>query len=533
MDSKEILKFCLENGLLVDKEVLNLLSDISDIDFIKMFINKIKKETNQKILTKQIIDNNKEQVNRIFLELPEEKRKRLEKFKVKLGLSIEISKELSQDKREIIIKEPEFKANQIKDQFKDSNVLEKVRIKFMPDIQSKKLEVKDFVNYFKEKFIRLRAVLQEHSRLNNIVSIDKISGNRHGISIIGLVFDKRITKNKNILLDVEDLTGRIRVLISQNNPELFEEAENIPLDGVIGFKGSGNKEIFFANEIFFPESSLPERKKSNKEEWAVFTGDLHVGSKLFMENNFLKFIDYLNGKIPNTESRKIKYLFIVGDLVAGAGIYQGQENELNIIDVEEQYNKVAELLSKIRKDISIIICPGNHDVMRIMEPQPALDDKYAWRLHNLKNVILVSNPSVVNIGQTDNFSGFDVLMYHGYSFHYYANNIPKLIREKAVHNPEKIMHYLLKNRHLAPSHSSTLYFPSEKDPFFIEKIPDIFFAGHTHKSGVSYYNNILTISSSCWESMTSFQERMGNKPDFCKVPMFNLKTRAVKILDFE
>jgi len=33
--------------------------------------------------------------------------------------------------------------------------------------------------------------------------------------------------------------------------------------------------------------------------------------------------------------------------------------------------------------------------------------------------------------------------------------------------------------------------------------------------------------------MTPYQEKFGNTPDHCKVPMFNLKTRAVKILDFE
>jgi DNA polymerase II small subunit len=534
MDSREILKFCLENGLLVDKDVLNLFSDTSDVESVKMLINRIKNETNQKILTKQSIDENRDQVNKIFLELPEEKQKDLENFKVKLGLSIEISKEISasaasqgSERKEIVIQEPEIKANLHRG---GGNV----SVVSMPEIQSKKLEVKDFVTYFKKRFFRIRDILQGHSALGNVVSINKISGNRQGVSIIGLVKDKKITKNKNILLEVEDLTGTIRVLINQNKPELYEKAEDIPLDGVIGFKGSGNREILFANEIVFPDSALPERKRSDKEEWALFTGDLHIGSKLFLEDNFLKFIDYLNGKVPNTpEVSKIKYLFLIGDLVAGAGIYQGQENELNIIDVEEQYNKAAELLSKIRKDIKIIICPGNHDVMRIMEPQPVLDEKYAWRLYNLKNVVLVRNPTTVGIGQTENFSGFDVLMYHGYSFHYYANNISRLIQEKAAHHPEKIMHYLLMNRHLAPSHSSTLYFPSEEDPFFIEKVPDIFIAGHTHKSGISYYNNVLVISSSTWESMTGFQERLGNEPDFCKVPMFNLKTRAVKILDFE
>jgi len=399
---------------------------------------------------------------------------------------------------------------------------------------SKKLEVKDFVTYFKQRFVRMRNILQERGELNNLVSLNKISGNKQGFSIIGIVSDKKITKNKNLLFEVEDLTGRIRVLINQNKPELYKMAEDITLDSVIGFKGSGNKEIFFANNLFFPDSTLPERKKGDVDEYALFISDLHVGSKLFMEKNFLKFVDYINGKIPDTpEVKKIKYLFVVGDLISGVGIFPGQENELNIKDVEDQYAKVAELFGKIRKDIRIIIAPGNHDAMRIMEPQPFLEEKYAWPLYNLKNVTLVTNPSTVNVGKTGFFEGFNVLMYHGYSIHYYANNIARLMKEKAAHQPEKIMNYLLLNRHLAPTHSSTLYFPSDKDPLMIEDVPDIFVVGHSHKSGINYYNNILVISGSSWESMTAFQEKMGNKPDFCKVPMFNLKTRAVKILDFE
>lgn len=532
MEPKEILRFCIENGLLVDKDVLNLFSETSDAESVKLIIDKIRTETNKKILTKQIFYENKDKVNEIFLGLPEEKRKNLEKLKINLGLSIEISKEFAGN--ETVVKE--IKGNLEQEDVKKQGVVdyEGVKILSMPKIESRKLEVKDFVVYFKKRFEKIRNVLQEHSGLKNPVSINKVSGDRQGFCIIGLVSEKRVTKNKNLILEVEDLTGKMRILINKNKPELYSKAEDIPLDGVIGFRGSGNREILFANDIIFPDSTLPMRKKAEKDEWVLFTGDLHVGSNLFLEENFLKFVDYLNGNVPNTpEVKKIKYLFIVGDLIAGAGIYQGQEDELRIPDVEEQYVKVAELLGKIRKDIKIIIAPGNHDSMRIMEPQPVLDEKYAWPLYELENVILVGNPATVSIGQTMNFSGINVLMYHGYSFHYYANNIPRLMQEKAAHEPEKIMHFLLKNRHLAPSHSSTLYFPSEDDVSFIENIPDIFVAGHTHKSGISYYNNILVISSSCWESKTDFQERMGNQPDFCKVPMFNLKTRAVKILDFE
>ena len=107
------------------------------------------------------------------------------------------------------------------------------------------------------------------------------------------------------------------------------------------------------------------------------------------------------------------------------------------------------------------------------------------------------------------------------------------MKEKAVNHPEKIMEYLLKFRHLAPTHGSVQYFPCDRDNHVIRQVPDIFVSGHLHKSGVVYYNNILLVSTSTWESLTPYQEKFGNVPDHCKVPMMNLKTRAVKILDFE
>ncbi|MCH8287044.1 hypothetical protein IIB79_11055, partial [candidate division KSB1 bacterium] len=110
----------------------------------------------------------------------------------------------------------------------------------------------------------------------------------------------RAIQNKNIILEVEDLTGKIKILVNQNKQELYKEAEDIALDTVIGVKGSGNQDIIFANKLFSPENFLFERKKSPVEESVLFISDIHVGSRLFMEKNFLKCIDYLNAKIPNT-----------------------------------------------------------------------------------------------------------------------------------------------------------------------------------------------------------------------------------------
>jgi DNA polymerase II small subunit len=523
MNTQEILKFCLERGFLLDNEVLNLLSETNDIESVKLIIERIKDYTNQRIITKNLFDQNKEKVIQIFSTLPKENQQQLEKLKIKLGISIEISKEFFTEKNQ----------ESAKDENKETNFNDVKILSTFPNNHTKKLEVEDFTRYFRNRVNEMKKILQGNASLRNLVSINKISGNRQGISIIGIVSNKSITKNGNMLLEVEDLTGKIKVLINSHNLKLYEKAEEISLDSVLGFSGFGDREILFANDIIFPDSILQERKKSPVEEYALFLGDLHFGSKLFLENSFLKFIDYVNGKTQSKESEKIKYLFFVGDIIAGVGVYPNQEKDLFLKDIEEQFIGVSEVLSKIRKDIKIIISPGNHDGVRLMEPQPLLNERYAWSIYNLKNVVLTGNPAYVNIGAKENFPGFDVLTYHGFSFPYYANTVPKFMKEKTLNFPDKIMAYLLKNRHLAPSHSSVQYYPSEEDNLMIKKIPDIFVSAHTHKSAVSYYNNILMISVSSWESKTSNQERMGNEPDFCKVPMFNLKTRTIKILDFE
>lgn len=518
MDTKEILSFCLKKGLLVDKEFLNLISVESDTESVKLILERLTEYTQTKIITKNILETNKEEVNRFFSTLSSENQQRLENLKIKLGLSIEISKESP-----ILSKKKKF-----------LNEEGNVRVLSKPLFTSKKIEVKDFVTYFRNRFTEMKTILQEHSKLNNLVSINRLGANSQGVSIIGIVSDKIITKNKNILLEVEDLTGKIKVLINQNKEELYKQAEDIVLDSTLGFNGSGNKDVLFVNEIIFPESILPERKYSPVEEYALFLGDLHYGSKNFLKDNFLKFIDYLNGKVPNTpEVSKIKYLFFTGDLITGVGNYPNQEPDLNVVDLEDQFTGLADLLDKIRKDIKIIISPGNHDCVRLMEPQPPINEKYAWKLYTLKNVIFTENPAVVNIGAREGFGGFNVLTYHGFSFPYYANNVPKLMIKKSMNTPEKIMEFLLKHRHLAPSHMSIQYFPHEFDAHIIREVPDIFVGGHSHKSAVTYYNNILVISGSSWESMTPYQEKFGNEPDHCKIPMLNLKTRVIKMLDFE
>lgn len=498
----KILEYCREKGMLLDGFLLDFLSEFDKFNDISVFIENIHKNTNKRFLSKGVVLEN---INHVFD-----------------GLS---------NSGIIRSKFEELNGAKNVNNMKSSNYNVKLKSSFCN--KGKKIEFSDFVDFFKNRYKEIVEIMQMEMGLSELISINRVSGTKQGVSVVGMILNKNRTKNGNIILEIEDLTGTIKILINSDKKHLFNIAENLSLDSVIGIRGMAGQEIIFADRIILPELTILSRKKSNNEESVVFVGDMHFGSKKFMKNSFESFIDYLSEKNNDIEAKKIKYLFIMGDVITGIGNYPNQKDDLLIFDLKEQFSELAILLKRVRKDISIIIIPGNHDAIRLMEPQPIFDIKYAEDLHNIENVFLAENPSIVNIGGVSDFSGFNVLCYHGFSYPYYANNINELLINKSMNEPEIIMKYLLKNRHLAPTHGSLQYFPSKKDPFLIRKAPDFFVSGHMHKSAVSYFNNIMLISVSSWESETDYQKKLGNEPDFCKVPVVNLKTRTVHILDFQ
>ena len=416
----------------------------------------------------------------------------------------------------------------------------KVLFSYEEELKNKKKKEQDVVSYFNKRYNSLRKILQNRVELQNTISINRLlqKKNKEEVAVIGMVSDIETTKNNNLFIKVEDPTASIKIFINKNKPELFNQAKDITYDEVIGVKGVYNEKIIYTNSLFPPDIPLgKELKKCEEECYTVFLSDLHVGSTKFLPEQFNNFIKWINGEFGNEMqkeiSKKVKYIFIAGDLIDGLGIYPGQESELNIKDIYKQYEECANLLKKIPSNISIIICPGNHDAMRLSEPQPPLYEDFAQPMFELTNVFLVSNPSLINIHSSGDFPGFDVLIYHGYSFDYYVANIDSIRNQGGYDRADLIMKFLLKKRHLAPAYSSTLYMlGKDKDPLVIERIPDFFVTGHIHKTSVSNYRNITLICGSCWQSKTPFQEKVGHHPEPCRVPVVNLKTRKVKILKF-
>jgi len=497
---KEILKSCIKKGFLIDKEVLEALSSF-ELSFSEKLINGIfDAKVSEKFLTKDFFESNYYILEVLFC--LNDECILLDNFISKLNIN--------------------------KKEQKLINYPNDVKILSSNSISSKKIEISDFIQHFRNRYEQIREILQEND-LKNLKSIRRLSSDRETQTIIVMVMNKKTTKNKNLLLEVEDLTGRTKILVNENRGELYDKCKNILLDEVLAFEVSGSKELMFANKVIFPDMHLLEKKKGENDCNMAVISDLHIGSKMFLESNFLDFIKWLNGEKETDKelSKKIKYLFIVGDTIDGVGVFPDQEKLLEIKEILAQYKKLAECLNLIRKDVKIILCPGQHDAVWVGEPQLVIGEKWASDLYKMNNLTLVTNPALVEV------EGFKIIMYHGASFHGVVEQNSDIRVNNGSNNPTIILKELLKGRHLAPTHGECDYVPNEKkDSMVLDTIPDIILTGDLHRPEVSNYNNILLIASSCWQSITPFEEKIGNNPDPCKVPVFNFKTREIKTMDF-
>lgn len=406
-------------------------------------------------------------------------------------------------------------------------------IEYIPN----KKNVQHFIDHYKHRIEKIKPYLMAHKELSGVVSIKKLSPKSREVSLIGIVYDFKETKNGNLIITLEDETGMMTCILSKNKKEIFDAVKNeIVLDEVIGLTGVLVKDAVFVNEIIFPDIPLSkELSKLNEDSYAVFFSDVHLGSALFLKDEFERFIQWINGNLGSDEQKSIaqktKYVFIVGDIVAGVGIYPGQEKELLLPDIYDQYDAFFEYMKQIPKSVKVVICPGNHDAMRLSEPQPAIPDIFTKSVIGHDNIMFVTNPAYLEIGVENSPNSLTLLLYHGASFYYYFDKIPSLRYSGGYTQVIELMKILLKKRHLAPSHTSTLYIPGV-DYLAIDKIPDVFVSGHVHIYKSAVYRNITLINGSCWEAKTTYQEKMGSEPEPGKIAVMNLQTRKLKTINF-
>ena len=390
--------------------------------------------------------------------------------------------------------------------------------------------VEDFVSHFRNRFAKLSTMLKNRvSASNGVTSIEqaKSSIERRKSRIIGMVGNKSITKKGNLRFEIEDDTGVMTCVAQQNKPAM-EKAQELWLDDVVGVDGAYSQGLFLVENIVWPEIPMRQKRLAQigEDVSIAFLSDLHVGSKYFLEDRFEKALGFLNGAGSEEENgiaKTIRYVIIAGDVVDGIGVYPSQEKQLVTKNVFEQYSLLGQYLKKIPRHMQVVICPGNHDAVRDAEPQPPLPSEFVQEFSQ-DNIHFIPNPCMLEI------HGLKIMVYHGTSFDALVSNSQKL--GDAFDHPEKVAVEMLRRRHLCPTYGEKPIIPSPEDGMVVEEAPDIFHFGHVHKNASFDYNGTVIINSGAWQGETDYQKSMGRKPSPCLMPVYNLRTGVLKILDF-
>jgi DNA polymerase II small subunit len=390
--------------------------------------------------------------------------------------------------------------------------------------------LEEYVLYFQDRFKRIERLLRQRIDVKAATPIAEAlkSPPKTKLKIICMLTERRDSKN-HIILSVEDLQANATVLVSQKAPEDVKKKALLLLpDQVVCIAAVKTRtNLLMAEDIIFPEVGRKQPQRAQEPIYAVFTSDLHIGSTKFTKDAFKRFILWLRGKYGSFEMREIasrvKYVLIAGDIVDGVGIYPDQQLELTIRDVRKQYNFAMKYLDKIPDYIEIVLSPGNHDASRKSLPQPAIPEEYLSEIRGKKNIHSVGSPCLLSI------HGVEVLMYHGRSLDDIIAVIPGMDHQ----HPEKSMRLLIQGRHLAPVYGGkTMLSPENRDYLVVDKVPDIFHAGHVHVNGLCNYRGILVINSGGWQDQTDYMEKLGLVPTPCKVPIVNLQTMETTVLSF-
>ena len=382
-------------------------------------------------------------------------------------------------------------------------------------------EYSQFVTTFRDRYEQLSKLLKGRVNHRPATAIADMPGGSDA-EMIGLVNDIRSTASGHWLIELEDTTGTFPALVMKDRP-IAELVDELLLDECIAVQGTlaDDSGILFTDSIHFPDVPRTARPSTaDRHVQAALISDVHVGSQEFMADAWNRFADWLHTE----EAEAVEYLLIAGDMVEGVGVYPDQDEELDIIDIFDQYEAFSEHLKAVPGDMEIVMIPGNHDAVRLAEPQPGFDEELR-QIMSAHNPRISGNPSLVTI------EGVSVLMYHGVSLDEVIAELPE---EKASYDdPHKAMYQLLKKRHVAPQYGGKMRLaPETKDYLTIDTVPDIFHTGHVHKLGWGKYHDVLAVNSGCWQAQTAFQKKVNIDPDVAHAPIVDLDTLEMTVRKF-
>ena len=465
---------------------------------------------------------------------------------------------IPEEKEEVIISDPEPAARELTEPLTvtDDETGWSYRIEKNPDSEQVGSEgtVDDFLALFRDRFNRIKRIYMSRIDTQNAVSPQvaklrrdsakqRTAMSREGMrtasrttqTVLGIVKNRSISQSRNVIIDLEDEDESIICIVPATREglkgqQLSEKANSLLLDEVTCISGFVDEDgRMIADDVIFPDiPTAREVGRAKRDVYATFISDIHCGSKEFLEDEFDKFIGWMNGRDVDEEdkvlAKQVRYLFIAGDMVDGISVYPTQRYDLRIESIYDQYKLLASKLKKLPKHIKIFCIPGNHDANRQALPKPPVPEEFAQPLYDLGNrVTMLGDPSQVIV------EGVNVLLTHGDSMDDLVTTIPGA----SYTEPAKPMKELLKKRHLVPMYGGkTELAPLHRDWMVIDTPPDVVHFGHCHHNAVDNYRGVQIINSGTFQSQTDFMRKQGVVPTPGIVTFLNLRTGAPEVRFF-
>lgn len=119
-------------------------------------------------------------------------------------------------------------------------------------------ELDDFVRYFNDRYRKIRELFVSRTNVKfPLIEIEKFGDVKVGdtVRIIGIVSAKTVTKNKHIMLQIEDPTGPLAVLVlnNQDNKQVFEKSNRIVNDEILAFDIKKGTNLNILADVTWPD----------------------------------------------------------------------------------------------------------------------------------------------------------------------------------------------------------------------------------------------------------------------------------------
>ncbi|XP_052173852.1 DNA polymerase delta small subunit [Diospyros lotus] len=273
-------------------------------------------------------------------------------------------------------------------------------------------------------------------------------------------------------LVLEDESGRVKLRGNVLLPSVYVTGIVVALHGKETDAGD-----FWVEEVL--EAGLGDQielpLKSGEDKFVVFVSGLSIGSGANPLHSQL-LVDHITGYLGDEKEQSIAAQ-IVQVIIAGNSveISRGLLNGQNLASkdqskLSEPIKELDILLTQIAAGVPIDIMPGPSDPANFSLPQQPL------------NRCLFPGSSAYNTFRScNNPHSFELdnVRFLGTS----GQNIDDLERYSEAKDKLEFMERTLRWRHLAPTAPNTLgcYPFSDKDPFFIESCPHVYFVGNQDK----------------------------------------------------